>query len=81
MAVPFLPPRGKKGKSHMVSSHSIPWYNRPARPFPALIWVQQRYGFRLPPLFFAQPAHAVVDSMARSPFPARVWLEQRQRGE
>ena len=60
----------------MISRGPLPWYNRPARPFPALIWVMQRYGFRLPPLRFYPPASQPEGTR---PFPAKVWLEQRQR--
>ena len=44
----------------MVSDASIPWYNRPARRFPVHIWLEQRYGFRLPPLRFNPPAQRPV---------------------
>ncbi len=64
----------------MVSDDSIPWYNLPPREFPARRWVQQRYGFVLPPLFFAQPAHVPCTSLVRRPFPAKVWLKKRQAG-
>jgi hypothetical protein len=35
----------QKGKSHMVSNGSVPWYNRPPRPFPAKDWLRERYPF------------------------------------
>ena len=38
----------------MVSSWFVPWYNRPARPFPAKVWLEARYFFRLPPLGITQ---------------------------
>ena len=60
----------------MVSDSQVPWFNRPARPFPALVWMQQRYGFRVPPLRFYPPAD---QPDGPRPFPAKVWLEQRRR--
>jgi hypothetical protein len=39
MAVPFLPHNGKKGKSPMGSNGALPWYNVPAREFPAREWL------------------------------------------
>jgi hypothetical protein len=60
----------------MVSSDVIPWYNRPPRRFPVHLWLERRYGFRVPPLRFVQPV-----SQPEGPrlFPAKVWLEQRHR--
>ena len=60
----------------MVSDASIPWYNRPARRFPVHVWLEQRYGFRLPPLRFNPPAS---QADGPRPFPAKVWLMQRQQ--
>ena len=62
-------------ESLMGSSGAMPWYNRPARPFPALVWVRQRYGFRLPPLRFCPQAD---QPEGLRPFPAKVWVEQRR---
>ena len=81
MVVLFLPHNGKKGKSHMASHGSDgfdgsgSWFNRPARAFPAQIWLAAHYGFRLPPLRVA-PQH----QPGRRPFPAQVWLAT-QRGK
>jgi hypothetical protein len=64
----------------MVSSSPIPWYARPARPFPALVWLATRYGFRLPrsSLVWAT-VHTTSDGVTPRPFPALVWLEQRRQ--
>ncbi len=62
----------------MVSSRWVPWYDRPAREFPALIWLGQRYGFRVPRLAFARVVHSASDGVMPRPFPAKVWLEQRR---
>jgi hypothetical protein len=40
----------------MVSSRPVPWYDRPARPFPALVWLRARYPFLVPPSVFARMA-------------------------
>jgi hypothetical protein len=40
----------------MVADTSIPWYNVPPRRFPVHLWLERRYGFRVPPLRFVQPA-------------------------
>jgi hypothetical protein len=75
MAVPFLPYIGKKGKSLMGSDGAVPWYDRPARAFPAQRWVWQHYGFCVPPLRLrAGPWPAVRE------FPARRWLRLQQMG-
>jgi hypothetical protein len=67
----------------MVSSRFVPWYNRPARPFPAQVWLEERYRFRiLTPLAArraAPSAGAETPLWVRRPFPAKVWLEARQR--
>jgi hypothetical protein len=71
---------GKKGASCMVSSSPVPWFNRPAREFPAQVWLAQRYGFTVPPFTFGvslpqqagRPAGAGTSQ--RRPFPALVWL-------
>ncbi len=60
----------------MEASNPIPWYNRPARPYPIHLWMMQRYGFILPPLRFARQAAPVW-----RPFPARLWMEGRERRE
>lgn len=64
----------------MVSSQTVPWYNRPARPFPVHIWQAQRFGFRIPPLRFAQQAAPPAGVPRRRPFPAKVWVAGRQAG-
>jgi len=66
-----------KGRSLMVSStSSVPWYNTPARPFPAKAWLQGRYWFTLPRLT-ATPSPAPTATLQpaqRRPFPAKDWL-------
>jgi hypothetical protein len=64
----------------MVSNGSVPWYDRPARPFPALVWLEKRYPFRVSPLVFSRRLGRLPtpEEMARRPFPALVWLEARQ---
>ncbi len=57
----------------MVSSRFVPWYNRPARPFPANVWLEARYFFRLPPLGISQRPRPGQ----RRRFPAQVWAEQQ----
>jgi hypothetical protein len=64
----------------MVSSSPVPWYNRPAREYPAKRWLAQRYGFTVPPFTFgvalprqaSRPAGAGASQ--QRPFPAQVWL-------
>jgi hypothetical protein len=64
----------------MVSSASIPWYNRPPREFPVKRWMRQRYGFSLPPLAVAPPTPpARVAMPERRRFPAKVWAEDHTR--
>jgi hypothetical protein len=78
MAVLSVPHNGKKGESLMLSSPFVPWYNRPAREFPALVWLRQRYPFLVSPLVFAryrQPRPSDGASQQR-PFPAKVWREK-----
>jgi hypothetical protein len=74
----FLPLVGKKGKSHMDSSQVVPWYNRPARPFPALVWLGQQYPFLISSSAFARPAGNATQQ--RREFPAKVWMQRRQVG-
>ncbi len=63
----------------MVSTGAVPWYNRPARPFPALVWLRQRYPFLVPPAALAWQAAEPVP--ARRIFPAKRWaLAQPMRG-
>ncbi len=78
MVVPFLPRNGKKGMSHMDLSGFIPWYNRPSRPFPALVWVIGHYGFRVPPLTLARLAPAPWQPQRE--FPVKAWMRKRQMG-
>jgi hypothetical protein len=62
----------------MVSTEPIPWYNRPPRPFPAKVWLEARYPFRVPrPALAWATIHAATDGIAPRPFPALVWLRQR----
>jgi len=84
MVVPFsLPLVGKEGASLMVSSRFVPWHDRPARPFPAQVWLAQRFSFHIKtPLAVrraAPSASAEAPLWVRRPFPAKVWLEARQR--
>jgi len=65
-----------------LSSESLPWCDRPARPFPARIWLEQRLGFRIPRARLAGQAAPSAGAEApvweRRPFPAKVWLEARR---
>ncbi|HEY7357935.1 MAG TPA: hypothetical protein VH590_15760 [Ktedonobacterales bacterium] len=62
----------------MVSSRLVPWYARPSRPFPALVWLAACYGFRVPRSSLAWAVvHTTSDGVTPRPFPAKVWLEQR----
>jgi hypothetical protein len=63
----------------MVSIGSAPWYNRPAREFPAKRWLRERYPFTVSPLIFARLAVYPVGAALgqRRPFPAKRWLEAR----
>jgi hypothetical protein len=68
----------------MVSNGSGSWYNRPARPFPARVWLATRYPFTVSPSVFARLADEISAPPAwgRRPFPAKVWLaslEKRSR--
>ena len=65
----------KKGWPLMVSSASLPWYNAPARRFPAKVWLEERYSFRIPPLRFTQRRQP-----GRRAFPAQVWLAEQRAG-
>ena len=60
----------------MVSNGSVPWYNAPARRFPALIWLEQRYPFSVSPASVARRADALA-AAGRRPFPVLVWLARR----
>ncbi len=64
----------------MHASTSTPWYLAPARPFPAKVWLADRYPFRIPTPRSAQrqtcPDEPAVPP--RRPFPALAWLEQRR---
>jgi hypothetical protein len=60
----------------MSSSPATPWYNVPARAFPAKRWLEKRYPFRVSPLLFLPPlARQVGAASARREFPAKRWLE------
>ena len=63
----------------MDSSGFVPWYNRPAREFPAKRWLRQRYGFTVPPLAFARLRGSQPIPAWRR-FPALVWAEERRAG-
>jgi hypothetical protein len=55
----------------MATSGSGPWYNAPARPFPARVWLEARYGIRVS-LSAKQAAWSAASQ--RRAFPAQVWL-------
>jgi hypothetical protein len=60
----------------MVSSSPVPWYNCPAREFPARRWLRQRYPFSVSPQVFArQPTRQAA--LGQRPFPALVWARQQ----
>ncbi len=59
----------------MVSSSSIPWHNRPAREFPAQVWLRQRYGFVVASIVWARYAPYA----GPREFPAKRWLRERLR--
>ena len=65
----------------MVASGAVPWYNVPARPFPARVWLEGYYPFTISPAVFArraaQPGQG--DMPGRRVFPAKVWAETRRR--
>ncbi len=77
----------------MYSPISTPWYNVPARRFPAKTWLEDRFSFRI----FTPPPARPQDGPARRrrhkdgpagswgykerrPFPAQVWLATRRAG-
>jgi len=64
----------------MNTSASTPWYRVPTRLFPAKVWLERRYSFRvsIPPL--VQQAAFPADLSRRRPFPALAWLEERRAG-
>jgi hypothetical protein len=68
----------------MGSNGSVPWYNRPARPFPARDWLNEwlkdRYPFNMPPVLFARVVASRPAGWERAErrFPAQLWLEARQ---
>lgn len=64
-----------------ASARSVPWHDRPARPFPAKDWLEERYRFRiLTPLarLAVRPAGWATSEPRK--FPAKKWLEERQAG-
>ena len=75
-----LPSHGKKGKSRMVSSSPVPWYNCPAREYPIKRWLRARYPFIVAPSALARPALPALTASGRRRFPAQVWQEQQARG-
>ncbi|HEY7356965.1 MAG TPA: hypothetical protein VH590_10885 [Ktedonobacterales bacterium] len=62
----------------MVPNGFVPWYNVPARRFPAQKWLEQRYPFIVSPSVFARLAETPAALAARRRFPALVWLEARE---
>ncbi len=63
----------------MASPNFIPWFNRPARPFPALVWLGQHYPFVVSASVVARyPARPVDLSAPSRPFPALVWATRQQ---
>jgi hypothetical protein len=62
----------------MVVSSPVPWYNVPARRFPAQTWLEKRYPFRVSPASVARLAGALAAPASGRRFPALVWLEARQ---
>jgi hypothetical protein len=67
----------------MVLSGFVPWYNLPAREFPALRWLRQQYPFTVSPALFARPAvqPAYPSTPVRRPFPAKVWVLEQRAGD
>ncbi|HEY7356459.1 MAG TPA: hypothetical protein VH590_08325 [Ktedonobacterales bacterium] len=63
----------------MVSSQPIPWYNVPAREFPAQTWLAKRYPFIISPASVARLGGLAAPTSGRR-FPALVWLEARAGG-
>ena len=64
----------------MASSSPLPWYNVPPRLFPAQVWLEARYPFRVPRSALAwATVHTTSDGVAPRPFPALVWLLARQQ--
>ncbi len=59
----------------MVFNGIVPWYDRPAREFPAKRWMRERYHFSLPPLH-VRPG----PKEGEREFPAKVWVRARQAG-
>jgi hypothetical protein len=60
----------------MVPNGSVPWYNVPARRFPAQKWLAKRYPFSVSPSVFARLAATPVPDWR--PFPALLWLAERK---
>jgi hypothetical protein len=72
----------------MVSSDSVPWYNRPPRPFPArnwlADWVKDRYPFSMPPIVFARLVERRPAGWCVSPprvFPVKGWQQRQTLGQ
>lgn len=66
----------------MVSSEMVPWYDRPARPFPAKRWLEQQpYPFVVSASMFARKRAAPLSCWqgVRRAFPALVWLRGKQQ--
>ncbi len=63
----------------MASPNPLPWFNRPARPFPALVWLGQHYPFVISASIVARyPARPTDLSTPQRPFPALVWVVRQQ---
>ncbi len=56
----------------MVFNGPVPWYDVPARKFPAQRWVEERYGFSLPPLRLR------TGWPPEREFPVKAWVRGRQ---
>ena len=58
-----------------MASSTTAWYNLPARPFPAKVWLAARFSFRIPTVTPA-PQAAPAAQPQRRPVPAKVWRER-----
>jgi hypothetical protein len=60
-------------------SQFVPWHDRPAHPFAAKEWLEERYRFRIPtPLAALAACPAGWATSARREFPVKRWLKERQ---
>ncbi len=64
----------------MHASTFTPWYNAPARRFPAKVWLEDRFPFRIVTPLSArrQACSSAPAQQARRLFPAKIWLETCQ---